>query len=91
MRDDLLWNLTYATSMLLVVIASPIAGAMADERAWKKRALLLTGFCCAGLTCALAFIGVGQFWLAVLLYVPANFMFSIGENFLGSSARAVGA
>jgi UMF1 family MFS transporter len=83
-RDDLLWNLTYAVSMLLVVIASPIAGAMADERAWKKRALLLTGFLCAGLTCAFGFIGAGEFWLAVLLYVPANFMFSIGENFLGS-------
>lgn len=83
-RDDLLWNLTYAASMLLVMVASPIAGAIADERAWKKPALLLTGFLCAGLTCALALIGPGDFWLAVLLYVPANFMFSIGENFLAS-------
>ncbi len=83
-RDDLLWSLTYATSMLLVVIASPLAGAVADERAWKKRALLLTGFLCAAFTCGLALVGPGQFWLAVLLYIPANFMFSIGENFLGS-------
>lgn len=83
-RDDLLWNVTYAVSMLLVVLASPIAGAIADERGWKKRALLLTGFACAGLTCALAFIGAGEFWVALALYIPANFMFSIGENFLAS-------
>lgn len=83
-RDDLLWTLVYGASMLLVVIASPIAGAIADERAWKKPALLLTGFLCAAFTCALALIGPGQFWLAVLLYIPANFMFSIGENFLAS-------
>lgn len=83
-RDDLLWSLVYGASMLAVVIASPIAGAMADERAWKKRALLLTGFCCAAFTCALAFVQPGQLWLAVLLYIPANFMFSIGENFLSS-------
>jgi UMF1 family MFS transporter len=83
-RDDLLWALTYATSMMLVVLASPIAGAIADDRAWKKRALLITGFLCAAFTCGLALIGPGQFWLAVLLYIPANFMFSIGENFLSS-------
>ena len=83
-RDDLLWTLVYGASMLLVVLASPIAGAIADERAWKKPALLLTGFLCAAFTCGLALIGPGQFWLAVLLYIPANFMFSIGENFLAS-------
>jgi UMF1 family MFS transporter len=26
----------------------------------------------------------GQFWLAVLIYVPANFAFNIGENFLAA-------
>jgi len=83
-RDDVLWNLTYAASMLLVVIASPIAGAIADERAWKKQCLIGTGLACAALTCALGLIGPGQIWLAVLLYIPANFMFSIGENFLAS-------
>lgn len=83
-RDDFLWTLVYGTSMALVVLASPLAGAIADARAWKKAALLLTGFLCAAFTCGLALVGPGQFWLAVLLYVPANFMFSIGENFLAS-------
>lgn len=89
-RDDLLWSLTYAASMLLVVIASPVAGAMADARAWKKASLLVTGFTCAAFTCALALIGPGQFWLAVALYIPANFMYSIGENFLASFLPELG-
>lgn len=79
-----LWSLIAAASMLLVVIASPIAGAIADDRAWKKRALLLTGFSCAGITCLFGLIQPDQLWLAILLYIPANFMFSIGENFLAS-------
>lgn len=83
-RDDFLWSVTYSVSMLLVVLASPIAGAIADAKACKKAMLLLTGFSCAAFTCALAFIQPGQLWLAVLLYIPANFMFSIGENFLAS-------
>ncbi len=83
-RDDFLWTLVYGTSMALVVLASPLAGAIADARAWKKAALLVTGLLCAAFTCGLALIGPGQFWLAVLLYLPANFLFSIGENFLAS-------
>jgi UMF1 family MFS transporter len=83
-RDDLLWNLTFAASMLLTVIVSPMAGAVADERAWKKRCLVGTGFLCAAFTCALGFIQPGQLWLAALLYIAGNFMFSIGENFLAS-------
>ena len=82
--DDRLWALTYGSSMLLCALFSPIAGAMADERAWKKRSLIITGIVCGIFTCALAFIKPGQVWLAVLLYVPANFAFSIGENFLSS-------
>ncbi|MFO1460897.1 MAG: MFS transporter [Verrucomicrobiota bacterium] len=82
--DDRLWALTYGSSMLLCALLSPVAGAMADERAWKKASLLGTGFCCGLLTCALAWIQPGQIALAVALYIPANFAFSIGENFLAS-------
>lgn len=81
---DTLWSMVSAASMLLVVIASPIAGAMADERAWKKRSLVITGLLCAVLTCGLGLVGPGQLALAIALYIPANFMFSIGENFLAS-------
>ncbi len=83
------WSALFATSMLLVVVASPIAGAMADGKHWKKASLLVSGFSCAVLTCLLSVIGPGQMWLAALLYIPANFMFNIGENFLASFLPAL--
>lgn len=82
--DDRLWAVTYGLSMLLCAVFSPVAGALADERAWKKRCLLGTGFACGVLTCGLALIQPGQIALAMLIYIPANFAFSIGENFLAS-------
>lgn len=78
------WSAIFATSMLLVVIASPVAGAVADGKNWKKLCLLSSGFSCAVLTCTLGLIGPNQKWLAAAIYIPANFMFNIGENFLAS-------
>lgn len=82
--DDRLWALTYGSSMLLTALLSPLAGAAADERAFKKRFLIGSGVLCGILTCGLGLLQPGQLWLAVLLYVPANFAFAIGENFLAS-------
>ena len=83
-KDDRLWAITYGVSMLLAALASPIAGAAADERAWKKEGLVVTGMVCSIFTCMLGFIQPGQVWLAMLLYIPANFAFALGENFLAS-------
>ncbi len=82
--DDRLWAVAYGGSMLLAALFSPLAGAAADERAWKKEGLVVTGLVCSLFTCGLAFIQPGQIWLAMLLYIPANFAFAIGENFLAS-------
>jgi len=87
--DDRWWAVTYGSSMLLCALLSPVAGAMADERAWKKAALLGTGVACGLLTCGLAWIGPGQLVLAMVLYIPANFAFAIGENFLASFLPAL--
>ncbi len=83
-RKDTMWSVLFAVSMLLVVVASPVAGAIADGKSWKKECLVGSGLLCALLTCCLGLIGPAQFWLAVLLYIPANFFFNIGENFLAS-------
>ena len=82
--DDRVWALAFGSSMLITALFSPIAGAMADERALKKKWMIGTGLSCGILTCALALINSGNLWLALLLYIPANFAFSIGENFLAS-------
>lgn len=83
-KDDTLWAITYGVSMLLAALASPLAGAAADERAWKKKGLIATGLVCSFFTCLLGLIQPGQIWLAMALYIPANFAFALGENFLAS-------
>jgi MFS transporter, UMF1 family len=83
-RGVALWGTIFAASMLLVVVASPIVGAIADSRAWKKAFLVITGVICGTLTCALGFTGPGLVIVAIALYIPANFCYNIGENFLAS-------
>ncbi|MCW5556941.1 MAG: MFS transporter [Verrucomicrobiae bacterium] len=87
--DDRLWAVTYGASMLLCALVSPVVGAMADERAWKKAGLIGTGILCGLLTCGLAFIRPGQIALAMALYIPANLTFALGENFLASFLPAL--
>ncbi|WP_193211921.1 MFS transporter [Luteolibacter marinus] len=82
--DDRWWSIAYGSSMVLAALLSPLAGAAADERAWKKRGLIATGLMCSLFTCGLALVQPGQIWLALLLYIPANFAFAIGENFLAA-------
>ncbi len=78
------WSIAFGGSMLLAALASPLIGAVADERACKKAGLISTGLLCSLCTCGLALLQPGQVWLALLLYIPANFAFAIGENFLAS-------
>ncbi len=88
-RGDSLWSIAFSSSMLLVVLCSPVLGALADARGLRKRVLMLTGFGCALLTIALSQTGPGLIWLALLLYIPANFCYQIGENFLASFLPSV--
>lgn len=88
-RGDSLWSITFSASMLLVVIASPFVGALADARAWRRHFLLGTGLICVALTCAFAGLSAGAVVLAMTLYIPANFAYQIGENFLASFLPSV--
>ncbi len=100
--DDRYWSLASGGSMLLAAILSPVAGAIADAKAWKKELLLGSGVMCAVLTCLLGLIPESApntksaLVLALALYIPANLAFSLGENFLASflpslaGARTVG-
>jgi UMF1 family MFS transporter len=88
-RGDALWSATFAGSMLLVVLASPLLGAIGDCRGWRKRFLVWTGIGCCLLTMAFGLIGPGAVVFAMLLYIPANFLYQIGENFLASFLPSV--
>lgn len=83
-RGDRAWVTMVATSLILVVVLSPVLGAVADVRAWKREMLLATGFVCALLTACLAFLQPGQVWIAGALYVTAALACGLGENFLAS-------
>ncbi len=83
-RGRTTWSLMVAASMLLVVVLSPVLGALADQRAWKREMLLASGVVCASLTASLALIQPGQAGLAFALYVVAALACGLGENFLGS-------
>ncbi|MEZ6319366.1 MAG: MFS transporter [Phycisphaerales bacterium] len=79
-----LWGMMSATVLVLVVVISPVVGALADQRAWKREILLAVGVVCAALTAALALLEPGQVALAFGVYVVAGVACGLGENFLGS-------
>jgi UMF1 family MFS transporter len=79
-----LWGMMAAASLVGIVLLSPIVGAIADERAWKREMLIASGVVCATLTCLLAVLQPGQVWLGFVLYLVAAVACGLGENFLGS-------
>ena len=86
--DDTLWSVTVAISLGIVVIVSPVLGALADARGLKKEILMVLGVACAALTCGLALVPGGgttrAIAIAMALYIPANVAYQLGENFLAS-------
>lgn len=83
-RGDALWGLIHGGSMLAVVVFSPILGALADGRGWRRQTLLTTGICCSLLTCTLGLLGESMLLVAAGVYMLANLMYQLGENFLAS-------
>lgn len=78
------WGAIAGLGMLGAVALGPILGAIADERAAKKRFLVGTGLLCSTLTCCLALLGPGMLWWAAVIFIPASVAFNLGENFLGA-------
>lgn len=83
-RGDALWSAGVSVALLIVVALSPLVGAHADARAQRKRLLMSTGGLCALLTGLLALVGPGWGWYALLIFVPANILYQLGENLLAS-------
>ncbi|KAA0215820.1 MAG: MFS transporter [Leptolyngbya sp. PLA3] len=79
-----MWSRMGALAMILVVLLSPIAGALADQRAWKRKMLLTTGVISSALIATLALLQPGQIGLTWALYLTAAVACGLGENFLGS-------
>jgi UMF1 family MFS transporter len=70
------WGLTQTLGMLLVALAAPVLGAIADYSGTKKR--FLAAFAVPGMLAAalMVFIGTGDWVLAIILYVIGEIGFS---------------
>jgi len=77
---DAWWGQGIFISNLIVLLLSPVVGAMADESGRKKLFLFATYLLCVGGTAALWFVGPGEIQLALVLFVISNIAFSFGEN-----------
>ncbi len=76
-----LWGYVISLSMVLVAVAAPSLGNLADRRGWRRRLLII--FCLLGslATCGLYFAGPGQYLLAIALFILGNIGFAAGNIF----------
>ena len=70
------WGYTAATALLIIVVISPVLGAMADYMGAKKK--FLAAFMAMGVlaTAALSLVGPGQWVLASVFYIFGNIGFT---------------
>jgi UMF1 family MFS transporter len=82
------WTLAISISYALVMLSMPAIGAWADQRAAKKRVLMLATAGCVAGTAALAFTpraeGLSGVLLAMALIVVSNTFYSYGESLTGA-------
>lgn len=79
-----LWTLAIAIANLVVLIAAPVIGAIADHRAMKKRFLLYSTIGCVIFTALLAFAGPGDLIFGMVLLIASAICFSSGENLIAA-------
>ena len=74
------WTAALSVSYAIVMLTMPAIGALADLRAAKKRYLAISTIGCVTATAALAVVGPGDVWLAMVLIVLSNMFYSYGES-----------
>ncbi|MCK4846527.1 MAG: MFS transporter [Deltaproteobacteria bacterium] len=79
-----LWGRTYAVSMLIIAVVSPLLGAIADDRGLKKRFLTAFTLLSVVATALLFFVGRGDITLGVILFTLSNIGFNGGMHFYNS-------
>ena len=78
---DLYWSISTSIAMVITAFISPVLGAIADYSAGKKRFLLFFTLLCILGTASLYFIGPGQIFWGIFLFVIANVGFEAGLVF----------
>ncbi len=83
-RGAVLWGVCSGVTSLIMILAGPLLGAVADFGGHKKVFLISTGLGCALLTCAMGLVGPGDVALAMALYIVANVCFMSGDGFVSA-------
>lgn len=78
---DLYWSIGTSVAMVITAIIAPVLGAIADYSAGKKRFLLFFTLLCITGTSSLFFVGSGDIFSGVLLFILANVGFEAGLVF----------
>jgi UMF1 family MFS transporter len=78
---DLLWSVSFSSSMFLVALLSPVLGAAADSGVGKKRFLASFTALCIAATAALFFVEGSMVLMGMLLLILANVGFEAGLVF----------
>lgn len=78
---DLYWSISTSIAMLVTAIISPVLGAIADFSAGKKRFLLFFTSLCILNTGLLYFVGSGDIFWGIFVFVLANIGFEAGLVF----------
>jgi UMF1 family MFS transporter len=74
------WGWTLSLSQLVVILTSPLVGAIADMKACKKEFLMTSAFICSVATALLYYVGAGDVAMGIALVAVANLAFSFSEN-----------
>jgi UMF1 family MFS transporter len=83
-RGRQLWATAGIISLLIVIVVSPLIGALADFSGAKKKLLFIAYSVSVVLTAALGLATPGQVTLAMTIFIVGYVFYGIGENFMGS-------
>ena len=83
-RGEQLWATCGMITQVIIILTSPLIGALADFSGAKKKWLFLTYVLCVALTATLGLIGPGQVMLGSILFIASYLFYGAGENFLSA-------
>jgi MFS transporter, UMF1 family len=83
-RGKRLWELSNISAELVIILISPLMGALADFSGAKKKFLFVTYIGCVVATLSLGLAGPGQVSLAMVCFILGYIFFGAGENFLNA-------
>ena len=80
-NGDFLWSVAKSLAMVILILTSPIFGALADHSGLKKTFLFLTTLMTVAACASLWFVTPGAIFLGILLYVIGSIGFEGGYVF----------